>query len=885
MRTRVIPPSEARRAGSVVDETTDTAAGGPLSTTTIDAAPSAPSRLPLLRSIGRYQVIELIGQGGMGAVYRVRDPELDRDLAVKVVLPRRMSVAAQTRLLNEARALAKLRHPNVLPLYDVLDLEHQLALVMPFIPGGTLRDWLGARRRTWPEIVQKLCAAGRGLAAAHDAGIVHCDFKPSNVLLGEHGEALVADFGLSIADDEPGSAAPPEHREGGAPETRSSAVRGTPGYMSPEQILGEPLDTRSDQFAFAVTAWEALTGTLPFALDEGLARPHAVLALIERGPPRTAGRAPRRLLAPLRRALARDPHERWPSMSSLLAELSRYASRRRSTWRTVGAVAGIGLVALGIRAASDSRSPGANPATFGRAAVERVSTRGTVLTAAVSRDGRRLLAVEPDGVLVWDVERDVADRYIATGPTQAQAIFLAPAISPDGRHAIVLHKSADDDVPVRVDLDTGAHGPLPPVGIRFAYLDDERVAAFRGGSAAAPVIDVYDARTLSVLLRRCPLPAEAGRLLDVVVSGPYLYALARGSVRSVVQMSLDCTNARVHPVLGLAPGVGMRAPHPAGGIVILTATAGNQALHWLRPDGSLKHLAGVAPPEPIHHIVGLDARGRVLMIGGAHRWRLVELDAAGDVDVKASGQSEVAFAYDRVGARIARLDASAQGKTVRVLPYDGLRTEPSPLVGLDAPFAWALRWSPDGAWLASAAPDGVTLLHVATGERRHIPTSRATELGFLAADRLVTMASTGLIEVIGVRDHAVTTLVPEGTSRTSWLQVCPAEGLVAYYVQTGSNSGDLMLVDSSGGAPARVRGDVPLGLPFSWSEDCKLYYPGADGQIEVYDPVRARWATWGRYRFETGEHLADLWVVHPRRLLLHVERPVRDLYAVELPGS
>src|SRR5690606_9604081 len=136
--------------------------------------------------------------------------------------------------------------------------------------------WLGARRRTWPEIVQKLCAAGRGLAAAHDAGVVHCDFKPSNVLLGDHGEALVADFGLSIADDEPSAGASTEHREGGSHETRSSAVRGTPGYMSPEQILGEPLDTRSDQFAFAITAWEALTGTLPFAPDEGCARPDAV---------------------------------------------------------------------------------------------------------------------------------------------------------------------------------------------------------------------------------------------------------------------------------------------------------------------------------------------------------------------------------------------------------------------------------------------------------------------------------------------------------------------------------------------------------------------------------------------------------------------------------
>jgi hypothetical protein len=875
----------ARRSGTVGDDTTGADAREPRSTATLDAAPSAPARLPLLRSIGRYQVIGLIGQGGMGAVYRVRDPDLDRDLAVKVVLPRRMSVAAQARLLDEARALAKLRHPNVLPIYDVLDLDHQLALVMPFIPGGTLRDWLGARRRTWPEIVQKLCAAGRGLAAAHDAGVVHCDFKPSNVLLGETGEALVADFGISIASDEPSSAAPAEHRDGGAHETRSSAVRGTPGYMAPEQILGEPLDARSDQFAFAVTAWEALTGALPFAPDEGRARPDAVLALIERGPPRSAGRAPRRLLAPLRRALARDPHDRWPSMSALLAELSRSESRRRSVWKIAGAVAASGLIALGLWAASDSPSPGARPATSGRASIERVSTRGTVLAAAVSRDGRRLVAAEPDGVLVWDVDRGVADRFIATGPTQAQALFLAPAISPDGRHAIVLHKSGDDDVPIRVDLDTGAHVRLPPVGIRFAYLDDERVAAFRGGGTAAPVFDVYDARTLSVLLRRCPLPAEAGRLLDVVVSGPYLYALARGSVRSVVQMSLDCSNARVHPVPDLAPGIGMRAPHPAGGIVLLTATAGARALRWLRPDGALTHLADVAPPEPIQYVVGVDARGRILMIGGANRWRLLELQAAGALDVKASGQSEVAFAYDRAGARMARLDLSANGKTVRVLPYDGLRTEPPPLAGIQASLSWALRWSPDGEWLASAQPDGVTLLHVATGERRHIPTSRANELAFLSADRLVTMASSGAIEVIGVRDRAVTPLVPAGTSRRTWLQACPADGLVAYHVRTSSNSADLMLLRSSGGEPARARGGVPYGLPFSWSADCKIYYPGTDGQIEVYDPARDRWTTWGRYRFDTGEHVADLWVVDPRRLLMHVERPVRDLYAVELPGS
>ena len=154
-------------------------------------------------SVGRYQVRDVLGTGAMGVVYRAHDPDLGRAVAIKLVRDTRASPSSYTRLLREAQAMARLRHPNVVPIFDVGQVDRAVFVAMPVLEGGTLRRWLRDGSRSFDAILDRFVAAGRGLAAAHAAGLVHRDFKPDNVLLGADGEIYVADFGLArLADDE-----------------------------------------------------------------------------------------------------------------------------------------------------------------------------------------------------------------------------------------------------------------------------------------------------------------------------------------------------------------------------------------------------------------------------------------------------------------------------------------------------------------------------------------------------------------------------------------------------------------------------------------------------------------------------------------------------------
>ncbi len=255
------------------------------------------------------------------------DPSLDRRVALKLVR-RRLAAAGgddtRSRLLIEARAMARLRHPNVLAIYDVGQDDGRIYLAMEQVEGGSLRDRQARLRRerprAWRDIVDLYIAAGRGLAAAHEAGIVHRDFKPDNVLVDRGGEVRVADFGLAFAVERPRKVA-----SGTAP-TRIPTLRdavgiGTPGYMASEQYFGRTVDARADQFAFCVALWEALYGELPFAGGDELEYAAEVIAGRVR-PPRNERDAPAWIRPILERGLAPDPAVRYPSMQALLGDLA-----------------------------------------------------------------------------------------------------------------------------------------------------------------------------------------------------------------------------------------------------------------------------------------------------------------------------------------------------------------------------------------------------------------------------------------------------------------------------------------------------------------------------------------------------------------------------------
>jgi serine/threonine protein kinase/tetratricopeptide (TPR) repeat protein len=321
--------------------------------------------------IDRFTLLERIGIGGMGEIYAAYDERLDRKVAIKLVrTDAAVSARAQTRLLREARALAKLSHPNVVQVYEAGLFEEQVFIAMEFVRGTTLRRWLEEHAATFTgrartsAVLNQFLAIGRGLAAAHAAGVVHRDFKPDNVLVGDDGRPRVVDFGLAralldeLAETHPYS---PHGTQAGAPEapnamdapllekpmanTTHGRIVGTPRYMSPEQMRAEPADGRSDQFSFCVALYHALYGEWPFA-GETLAALMLSLDSAEVAQPNRSAAVPAAVRKALLRGLARDPEQRFPNMETLLDAL---AGERPHMQRRMMVISGVALsAALGI---------------------------------------------------------------------------------------------------------------------------------------------------------------------------------------------------------------------------------------------------------------------------------------------------------------------------------------------------------------------------------------------------------------------------------------------------------------------------------------------------------------------------------------------------------
>ena len=296
--------------------------------------------------VDRFILLGLLGAGGMGMVYAAYDPRLDRRVALKLVhQERRADAQSERRALREAKAMARVSHPNVVQLYEAGVCEGRMFLAMELVEGTTLSAWLREENRGWRELLGRFVSAGRGLAAAHAAGLVHGDFKPDNVLVGVDDRVRVTDFGLarhlpserapSAADWVTQLLARDEVSRG---STSAGGLAGTPKYMAPEQFLGEKASAASDQFSFCVALFQALYGVHPFPGERPAALARAVLEGEIRRVPRSA--VPRRVRDSILRGLARAPAERFPSMDALLVAMGRRPPRR-----AVIGLAGAGFVA------------------------------------------------------------------------------------------------------------------------------------------------------------------------------------------------------------------------------------------------------------------------------------------------------------------------------------------------------------------------------------------------------------------------------------------------------------------------------------------------------------------------------------------------------------
>ncbi len=301
------------------------------------------SRFTAGAKLGRYVIGETLGMGGMGVVYAAHDPDLHREVAVKVLRPElsRFGHDATKRIVREAQAMARVSHPNVVAVYDVGTVDGQVFIAMERISGTSLREWL-ASARTPAEILDVFIGAGRGLIAAHDAGMVHRDFKPDNVLVGSDGRPRVTDFGLAF---EQGQQDPIEI----SGEVSTRPIVGTPRYMAPEQHAAANIDARTDQFSFAIALYEALYGKRPF---DGTSREELATAVMNgRIEPAPSGtRVPSSLRDILSRSLSVKPGDRFATMADLLKALGRDRGRRP---RQVGRAALVGFIAVAVAFGAD----------------------------------------------------------------------------------------------------------------------------------------------------------------------------------------------------------------------------------------------------------------------------------------------------------------------------------------------------------------------------------------------------------------------------------------------------------------------------------------------------------------------------------------------------
>ncbi len=319
---------------------------------TLPAPPDLPEHLRQGVMVNRYVVLSKIGAGGMGVVYAAYDPELDRKIALKLLVPgTRGSTGShdgKTRLLREAQALAKLNHPRVVAIYDVGAVGERVWMAMEFVEGETLKEW-ATRPRSWRESVAVIQRAGEGLAAAHAAGLLHRDFKPSNVMVRTDGEVRVMDFGLARARGEGVPPALAELDTAPQPEvsalnlqlTRAGELMGTPAYMAPEQFQGRTSTQATDQFALCVTLWELLYGERPYH-GATLLELASVVAAGKRKPVPRGRDAPAWLKRVCERGLSVEPADRFPSVEALLDALD--AGQRRARLRRIFAITGALLI-------------------------------------------------------------------------------------------------------------------------------------------------------------------------------------------------------------------------------------------------------------------------------------------------------------------------------------------------------------------------------------------------------------------------------------------------------------------------------------------------------------------------------------------------------------
>jgi serine/threonine protein kinase/WD40 repeat protein len=416
--------------------------------------------------VGQYRIESAIGAGGMGVVFRAYDTKLQRPVAIKFLSDDLADAAARRRFQREAQMASSLNHPHILTVYDIGEFQGRQYLATEFVDGGTLKNWGQRQPRTWEDVAELLTGVADGLATAHQAGILHRDIKPDNILVTASGYAKLADFGLAKLAD----ASQPTDRTRTIAEdqTQRGVIVGTIAYMSPEQASGKLLDARSDIFSFGVVLYEMLAGGRPFKARTNL---ELLQQVIDGTPAPLSEDIPEPLRVLVAKALEKDPAKRYSSMRELVAALR--AAQRPSR--------------QGLAAPARSSSKWLVPAGF----------------AAI------VIAAAAGGLAFWSRHVSSTARLEYTPLTNFTDSAVSPTLSPDGRMLAFLRgastfqgpgdvyvKLLPDGEPVRLTQDgTNKVGPVnfSPDGSRIAYTHLEN----GGPTWSVPVLGGEPARMLA----------------------------------------------------------------------------------------------------------------------------------------------------------------------------------------------------------------------------------------------------------------------------------------------------------------------------------------------------------------------------------------------------
>ncbi|MBP6836460.1 MAG: protein kinase [Kofleriaceae bacterium] len=685
---------------------------------------SADDAADLGATIGRYRIERVLGRGGMGVVVAAFDPELGRKVAIKVLHESsspRGGGSIGDRLRREAQALARVTHPNVVAVYDA-GVAGAAYLVMQLVEGETVGEHLARAARS-PQVVLDLFAqAARGLSAIHDAGLIHRDIKPGNLLIDAAGVVRVSDLGLARIGEltqASSAGAPALPIDAPLTTTVTHGLVGTPAYMAPEQLVGSAVTAASDQFSLCVALWEALFGQRPFVADS----PAALHQAIRAGalPEPRAGVVGRSVVAALRRGLAADPAARFPTIAALAAALQ--PPRRRAWWRVGAAaagLAGVAVVVVGTRGGATHLGPvlatsgAAGSPVVGPLAIDADTMRRLTLGEVCEE----FPAIGPDGTIYYDAPIGADTVLFALPPdggparalTQVRGWDLTPAPSPDGRHLAWLRK---DDGPMRLvvaelghldrprELDPGGFRPLWSRDGRFVWgggrgrLRQYDVAT--GAVAAEVKLDVsfYPIHGLELASGDLVLLTKTG---VATADGVLILAAGTYQPRWLVPTRDDTS---LEEILTLTPD--------EAAVIIAEISPTNQMETWWVPlDGG--------PRERLFGS-GVSARKRLVLHAGTAVWSdcaermtlaRAEPDGAGGVrmtdlarnawhdalPVAVPGTRDVLFVSQRTGdARVWRTGIDGTGSAVSV-PFADLSPD---LLGL----------SHDGAQLTVVTSDGL----------------------------------------------------------------------------------------------------------------------------------------------------------------------------------